>query len=415
MKKYFYTIFLFLISFIYFYLRFNHLSENFVFRPDQGLHLLESYEMVQNHKIRLLGPYVSSKSYDNRNFFIGPYYYYALATLGIMTNWNPLGMTLLYGVIEFCFIILFIFWLKKKFNPPISLIIFTFLALFPYLISHSRFYWNPHFLLPLGVLEIYFLDKYIVSKKKFSLFLSAFIWGFAFSFHYAAILWGIVYLYIFIKNKLFSRFYSYPLAIFGFIFGDILFFISEFKHNFYNFRTIIFVYSNAKENSQLFGHYFIYPFIIFILFLIAYFLHKYWLNIKLRLLFIIILLSLAIFIPPVDELSSISGWRFPDQKLAQKLILGETCPINYNLASTMSGDTQSFDLRSLLTISHCPPNSIEAYPQSQTIFLIAPPSRPPETEKVWEIDSFHPFTVSEQKKINDHLIFYRLDKSADNP
>jgi len=415
MKKYFYIISLLLISFIYFFLRYYQLPHNFVFRPDQGLHLLESYEMVQNHKIRLLGPYVSSKSYDNRNFFIGPYYYYALASLGIMTNWNPLGMTLLYGVIEFCFIIFFIFWLKKKFNPLISLIIFTFLALFPYLISHSRFYWNPHFLLPLGILEIYFLDKYIVSKKKFFLFLSAFIWGLAFSFHYAAILWGIVYLYLFIKNKLFSKFYSYPLVILGFIFGDILFFISELKHNFYNFRTIIFVYSNAKENSQLFGHYFIYPFIIFILFVLAYLFHKHWSNIKIRLLLASFLLLFAILIPPVDELSSIPGWRYPDQQFVQKLILSNTCPQNYNLASTMSGDTQSFDLRSLLTISHCPPNSIENYPQSQTIFLIAPPSRPPETETVWELSSFRPFKISQQKTINDQLIFYRLDKSADNP
>lgn len=415
MKKYFYFFLLFVISFLYFFFRFYHLSENFVFRPDQGLHLLESFEMVQNHKLRLLGPYVSSKSFDNRNFFIGPYYYYALAILGILTSWNPMGMTLLYGIIEFCFIIFFIFWLKKKFSQPVSLIIFSFLALFPYLISHSRFYWNPHFLLPLGILEIYLLDRFFVSSKKILLFLSSFIWGFAFSFHYAAILWGVIYLYIFIKNKLFGNFWSYLLVILGFIFGDILFFISEFKHNFYNFRTIYFVYSNAKENSQLVGHYFIYPFIIFILFILAHFIHKYWSNIKIRLLLIIIILSCAILIPPVDELSSIPGWRYPDQQLAKNLILGDACPKNYNLASTMSGDTQSFDLRSLLTISSCPPNSLVAYPQSQTIFLIAPPSRHPETETVWEISSFRPFKITEQKTINEHLILYRLDKSVDNP
>ena len=116
MKKYFYFFLLFVISFLYFFFRFYHLSENFVFRPDQGLHLLESFEMVQNHKLRLLGPYVSSKSFDNRNFFIGPYYYYALAILGILTSWNPMGMTLLYGIIEFCFIVFFIFCFKFGFQ-----------------------------------------------------------------------------------------------------------------------------------------------------------------------------------------------------------------------------------------------------------------------------------------------------------
>ena len=411
MKKFpFYLIFV-LIGALYFIFRFYHFSQNFVFRPDQGLHLLESYQMVQSGKIRLLGPIVSSKNFDNRNFFIGANYYYALAFLGVLTNWDPLKMTVLYDILEFIFIIFFIFWLKKKFSSSISLIIFSFLALFPYLISHSRFYWNPHFLLPLGILEIVLLDSYYKNKKLIYLFLSAVVWGCAFSFHYAAVLWGFIYLFIYIKKKLFASYQSYILIVFGFILGDLPYFISELRHNFYNFRTLIFIYSHSKESSQLYGHYFIYPFVIFILFAVAFFLKKYWSKTSSKLLISFLLILSAILIPPVDELSSIPGWRFPNQLSALNLILKSGCPQNFNIAATVSGDTQSFDLRSLLNVNHCPPDSTDNYPKDQTIFLIAPPNRPPKTETVWEISAFKPFKITEQIKINDYVIFYRLDKS----
>ncbi|MFA5024889.1 MAG: hypothetical protein WC503_00070 [Candidatus Shapirobacteria bacterium] len=411
MKKTFFYITLILIGILYFFLRFEKLSQNFVFRPDQGLHLLESYDMVSNHKIRLVGPLVSSKSFDNRNFFIGANYYYALAVLGILTKWNPISMTVLYGIIEFGFIMFFINWLRKKFNPLIALIVFLFLAISPYLISHSRFYWNPHFLLPLSILEVYFLDKYLKNKKKIYIFLSALIWGCAFAFHYAAILWGIIYLYIFIRKKLFSHLDIYLLTLSGFLLGDLPYFISEIKHNFYNIKTIFFVYSQSQESGQLFSHYFVYPFIIFFLFTIAFLLKKNWKNILYRNIIIASLIFITIIIPPVDELSAIPGWRYPSQLHVLKLILSNGCPQDYNVATTISGDTQSHDLRSLLNIKLCSPLSVDNYPQAKTIFLIAPPSRPPETETVWEVSSFRPFKVTEKTIINDNVILYRLDKT----
>lgn len=411
MKKILFYPFLIFIGLLYFFLRFNQLSQNFVFRPDQGLHLLESYEMIQSGKIRLIGPLVSSKSFDNRNFFIGANYYYALAFLGILTKWNPLSMTVLYGVIEFAFILFFIYWLNKKFNSGIALTIFLFLAVSPYLISHSRFYWNPHFLLPLSIIEIFILDLYFNTRKSIYIFLSAFVWGCAFAFHYAAILWCFIYIFIFFKKKLFSKYYLYPLIFFGFVMGDLPFIISEIKHNFYNFKTIFFVYSQSHESSQLYGHYFIYPFLVFFLYTVTLLLKKYWKKIFPKILIIIALVLITILIPPVDELSSIPGWHYPSQLRVLNLILFSGCPQNYNIASTISGDTQSHDLRSLLTINSCPPMSADVYPQAKTIFLIAPPSRPPESESVWEVSSFKPFKITETIKVNDDVIFYRLDKT----
>lgn len=409
MKNKTYYFFIVIISTLYFFLRFNHFTQNFVFRPDQGLHLLESYQMVENHKFRLLGPIVSSKNFDNRNFFIGANYYYALAFLGVLSKWNPMSMTVLYGVFEFAFIILFILWLRKKTSSSLSIFIFSLIALSPYLISHSRFYWNPHFLLPLSILEIVIFDKYLKTKNNLYVFLASFIWGFAFAFHYAAILWGIFYLYFFIKERLFAKYKIYFLIILGFILGDLPYFISELRHNFYNFKTIFFVYSHSNDSSRLYLHYFVYPFVIFVLFLLAYLFNKT--QSKLFRVFLILFLLGTILLPPVDELSSIKGWRYPDQLQVLNLILQSKNCQKFNVAETISGDTQSYDLRSLLTVAKFSPDTVDNYPKDQTIFLIAPPTRPPESETVWEISSFKPFKVTEKIKINDQVIFYRLDKS----
>lgn len=410
MKKYYFSIAIVIIGLLYLALRFYQLSQNFVYRPDQGLHLLESYEMVKSHKIRLLGPIVSSKNFDNRNFFIGANYYYALAFMGIVTKWNPLSMTVFYNIFEIIFVIFFVFWLKKKFGSLISLIIFIYLATSPYLLSHSHFYWNPHFLLPLSIIEIYLLDIFFKNKKPFIIFLAALVWGCAFAFHYAAILWFFIYLYIFYIKKLFSHTYIYLIIALGFIIGDLPFVISEIRHNFYNIRTLIFVYTHSSDSGRLYGHYFIYPLLIFILFVVAFLLRKYWKKQNIRLLILVILFLTAVLILPVDELSSIPGWRYPDQLKTLNLIFSQGCPKNFNLATTISGDTRSYDLRALLNTRGCLPNSVDNYPQSSTIFLIAPPTRPPESETVWEISSFKPFKVTEKIIINNNVIFYRLDK-----
>ncbi|MBU4397494.1 hypothetical protein KKC08_04995, partial [Patescibacteria group bacterium] len=98
MKKSF-LISIFLVSILYLSLRLYKLPQKMTFHLDQGLHLLETYNMVKNKKPRLIGPMVSSKTFDGRGFFIGPNYYYILATLGIISNWNPVTILVLLIII----------------------------------------------------------------------------------------------------------------------------------------------------------------------------------------------------------------------------------------------------------------------------------------------------------------------------
>ena len=102
MKKVF-PILLIVISLIYLFLRLDHLGSKITFHLDQGVHLLETYQMVQSGKPRLIGPMISSKVFDGRGFFIGPQYYYILAVLGIAAHWNPLLITQIIIFIELLF------------------------------------------------------------------------------------------------------------------------------------------------------------------------------------------------------------------------------------------------------------------------------------------------------------------------
>jgi len=391
-----------LISVLYLFIRLWNLNNLITFHLDQGLQLGEAYQMVQNHKINLIGPMVTTKTFEGRAFFIGPFYTYSLALLGIISQWNPLVITILLVIFEFLALLLFLKWLSKKYPLEAIIGVFFIAATTPFLIEHSRFYWNPHFLLPLSFLLIYFLEN-----KKY--FLSAIVWGLAFSFHYSAVLWAIPVLFYLIKNR--EKFKKYLLFIPGFLIGDLPWFLFELKHNFYNIKTMFLVFTNTNKAGELSPYYFVFPFFAFFIFLMVH-LYK-----KSKKIFYVILILVSVFnifykikLQERIPVGMPNGWTYPVEKQVVKMIIKNGCPANFNIATTISGDTQAHDLRYLLTINKCLPDTVDNYPKDKTLFLVAPSNRPPETETVWKVSSFKPFKVVETIKINDDVYFYRLDK-----
>lgn len=403
MKNKIYLLFLVLIGTLYIVLRLFDIESKMTFHLDQGLQLAEAKSMVDTRKITLIGPMVTTKTFEGRAFFIGPFYTYILAVYGLLTDWNPLSVIVLASLVELISTIIFLVWLGKKYSPSASLMVFFVVSITPFLIEHSRFYWNPHFLLPLSYLLIYFLEN-----KKY--FLSAIVLGLGFSFHYSACLWALPILYYLLKNR--EKFQKYLVFIPGFILGDLPFFVFELKHQFYNFKTMFLVFTNTNKASEISAYYFVFPFFAFLIFILIK-------NYKKNKTFFFSVLSLIIAfnifyhfkLAESIPVGMPIGWNYPTQKRVINLIMKNSCPVDFNIATTIGGDTRSYDLRYLLNINKCLPNSVDNYPQSSTIYLIAPSTRPPETETVWEISSFKPFKVTEKIIINDNVIFYRLDKS----
>jgi len=412
--KIIFSIGLILISFLYLFLRLYKIDELVGFRLDQGVHLLETKEMFDSKKIRLVGPMVTSKSFEGRNFFIGANYYYVLGIIGLIGHWNPLTITIIFTVLEFVFYLWFIFWIKRKFNSFYSLIVFLFIAISPYLITHSRFFWNPHLLIPLSILVLLFSEKYFFKKQTKYLFLMAFCWGFAFACHYSAIFWGLFFVFILIKSKQYLKIKFYLTIILGFGLGNLPFFVFEIRHGFYNIKTLIYVFTHSSTSGELTSHYFVFPLLIFIitavLFLISNIKNKTKKNIILVILFLILFLTQIKLFSAYTPLDIISGWNYAEQQKVVDLIVKNECPKNFEVAATVQGDTRAYDLRYLLNLKNCSPMGVEDYLKSEKLFLIAPINRPPETETVWEVSSLSKFKINKQENLNSEIVFYELEK-----
>ncbi len=414
MNKKFFILGIVLISFLYLSFRLYHLNNLIGFRLDQGVHLLETKTIFDSQKISLIGPMVTSKSFEGRNFFIGSNYYYVLGAIGLISRWDPLIITGFFIFLEFIFYLFFIFFLKRKFNPFWALLTFVFIALSPYLVIHSRFFWNPHLLIPLSILVLLFSEKYFLEKQIEYLFLAAFFWGFAFACHYSAVLWGLFFLFIFIKSRQSLNLKSYLAVIIGFFLGNLPFFIFEIRHNFYNIKTLFYVFTHSSQSNYSNSHYFVFSLLIFIIFILLSLLlrikNKLISNLILIIIFVSLFLVQAKIFKNYSPLDTIPGWNYPEQQKVADLIVKNDCPRNFNIAATIQGDTRFYDLRYLLNLRDCNPMPVETYPQAQKLFLVAPPNRPVESEAVWEVNSFRPFKINKKTPINDQIILFELDK-----
>lgn len=387
------------------------LPDKMTFHLDQGLQLLETKEMVDSGKIRLIGPMVSSKTYLDRGFFIGPQYYYVLAVLGKGENWDPLLMTRTLMIIEFWVFLSFCIWVGKKWGVVTGLIVGMAITISPYLIIHSRFIWNPHMMLWMTMLAVMVVDKWLKTKKWWWLGLLGIMWGVAFGFHYAAILWVLPLGYLFFKNK--SR--QWLVVPLGFVAGDLPYIIFELRHNFYNLRTFFWVMTSANNSGRLEAHYLINPLLSFGLVAIIYGLFKIK-DLKIRGLAIVVLIGVSywgqtlIYASERIPLGHPEGWTYATELTVVNKVLEHGCPKDFNIAETISGDTRAYDVRYLLTIRKCLPMAVGDYPKAKTLFLIAPPERPPETESVWEVSSLGKIKVVDKVKIDDKVILYELEK-----
>lgn len=377
------------------------------FRADQAIHLSEAKTMVETRDFRLIGPMVTSQSAEGRNFFIGANYYYILAAIGLPFSWDPLAVTTVFIFIEMAFFIVFILFLKQKVGSSTSLLLYWFIAVSPYLVAHSRFFWNPHLLIPLSIVTIISLEKYIDTHKYVFLTLASFFWGFAFSSHYIAILWLPIFMFFLAKSSQLKNTKSWIIIISSFIVGDLPFFIFELRNQFYNLKTFLLVYTQPNNSSGFTLHYLVFPFLVFII----YFLLTSFPRRQLFLLGMFTSITFAQFwlFPKYPSFGAIAGWDYPTQQKTADFI-SNNCTKSFNIAATMQGDTRFYDLRFLLAQRGCKVDAVNDYSSSKHLILVSPYTRSLDDEKVWEVDSLRPFVINSKVELNGFLDLYSLSR-----
>lgn len=400
-------------------LRFQNYERLINFHLDPPLFLHEVKEMVEARKIKLIGPLVATKVIEGRFFFTGPTFYWLLAVLGIILNWNVVWMTGFFALWWVGTFILIFFWLKRRFDFPIALVLYSLLSFVPFFIPYSRLIWNVSLIPFFGVLLLWCLKER--RKRKTNWLLAGFFFGLGLSIHYSSVLWLSIFVYYLIlelKKKDFSL-KNWLLLGIGAVLAEAPLLLFELRHNFYNLRTILFQIRYFEPSvSYTFSfrtqyYYYIFPFIPLMAKGYASFLERLKKIIDLKamltsqIVLIILFFVYSLFGPQREALINPAHWYIARQKQVARMIV-EDGEETFEVATIINSDTRAGELRWWLKQAGHEPMGVEDYYKADILYLVAPQSRPPEEETVWEINSLRPFKIEKEVELGDGYFFYKL-------
>lgn len=155
------------------------INGNFLFGHDHGRDYLAAYNIVENHKLTLIGAEAGSGVAGINGIFHGPGYFYLISLAYILFHGNPIGaqiFMLLFGIAA----MILASWVGYKIMGTVgSVLMLFFVAVSPLIVSQSRFIWSSH---PITVFVIFALycTYRIADKPKVYAPLSVFIAAFTY-------------------------------------------------------------------------------------------------------------------------------------------------------------------------------------------------------------------------------------------
>ncbi len=228
------------------------INGNYIFGFDHGRDYLLAREIAHDHNLRLIGTPLGAGSAGIQGIFHGPGYYYILAIFYILFGADPYGgvvAMLLFGVAA---IIASYLLGKRLFGSLGGLLVATFIALSPPLISQSRSIWNSHPTTVFIVLTFLFIYASLKDNKHRALyaFLAAFFAGFTYNFEFAvgipltiALLLYSIFMY---KTKLIK----YLPIVGGSIIAYAPMVIFEIKHKFMAISGLLSYLGNPQKSKS---------------------------------------------------------------------------------------------------------------------------------------------------------------------
>ncbi len=385
------------------YLRFYNYSGLVDFHLDPPLFMHDVLDMVESGKPRLIGSIVTSKMVDGRSIFSGPIHYYILAILGVIFNWDIIWLSAFYTLLWPAGFVILILYFRKRMGDFAALGLFALLMFLPQIITTSRQIWNPH-LLPIFLYPSLLLLVGL-SRPVLRYFVSGLLWGLAFSANYSAILILPVYLFVIIRRS--SR--SFLPYLLGALTANLPLLVFELRHDFYNFRTAYFLLTHQTDSgTYTSSYYYLYPGIIAGSIALAIFFSRIRHNkIHKQCAAALIIFAILCLRSPTRLLTFPAGWDILGQKQVVDIIQSDS-PQRFNVATTIHADTRSLELRWWVRRRGLDIDPVDAYANSSVLYLVAPSSRPPETETVWEVSAMRPFETVLKKDLGNGLVFYKL-------
>ncbi len=215
------------------------LGGNFLFGHDHGRDYLAAYNIVENHKLTLIGAEAGSGVAGINGVFHGPGYFYLISLAYILFQGNPYGAQFFMFLFGIATMVVGFFTVKKMFGKIPALFTLFFISVSPLIVSQSRFIWSSHPVTVFIILALYF--AYMIPKNP-SLYapLAVFTAGFTYNFQLgvavpltAGILVSIPLIYR-VKDKK-----TYIFVLLALLFAFLPMILFELRHGFMATNSLI--------------------------------------------------------------------------------------------------------------------------------------------------------------------------------
>ncbi|OGG08347.1 hypothetical protein A2154_01510 [Candidatus Gottesmanbacteria bacterium RBG_16_43_7] len=208
------------------------LNHNFLFGFDNGRDFMIARDMVENHKLRLIGAEAGSGSAALKGLFHGPGYYYLLALSYVVFQKNPYGALIIMFLFGITTMVLTYKLTYKIFGRYAAMAALFMVSVSDLVVSQSRFIWGPHPIFPFIILSLFFLYRAYV-KPQLGIPLALLFASWTYHFHIGvavpmvlSILISEIFIYRIKSLKI------YLLSMFAVILGFLPMLLFELRHNF---------------------------------------------------------------------------------------------------------------------------------------------------------------------------------------
>ncbi len=231
-------------------LRLYRIQDYMEFLGDQGRDVVIVSNFLKNKDLIFIGPQTSIG-----NMYLGPWYYYLIAPSLFLANFSPVGPAIfvaLLGILTTYLIYSYsLEWFGSKLASLISAATF---AISPVMIKYTSFSWNPNIMPLFSLTFIYYIDKYLNTRRIQDLVLATLSFCLVLNSHYLGLVLLIVpILTIFIQNirlkSLSLRHIFVAFLILLACFSPLVLF--DIKHHGQNFQAVSKFFSVRQETINL--------------------------------------------------------------------------------------------------------------------------------------------------------------------
>ena len=396
--------------------RFYNFNQRMVYGPEQAISLISAAENLKTPS--LLGiPYLLRQTSSGFNLFTSPLFGYTLIPMILLLNYNVIGITAIFTLINLLTGLALYFVVKKIFGKE-SAIFSSILFLFSdYMIYHSLFIWTSNYMPLVSVATIYLIYKYLKKsdKKILWIFLLGLVSGIGFGLQYIY-LFGIVFLIILIVWKSKQKLLGLAVFIFGLLVGESPTVIFDLKHNFYHVKTLFAYFLDTLQHpgqSQISYYHFLILWPIVAIFL-GVLLSKLFKKYRILTIFILVAYVCLNLISPRSSFNKSYGMppnlTATDALKAASIINGDF-PKNFNVSVLMNFDNRGYVLRYPLEFIYKKNVlGVEDYPNAGSIYVLAKKDYDFSKPDIWEIQSYQPYKVSLISSVNIEYAVYKLTR-----